>query len=53
MDIADAVFDNDEKDKVPFIIRNTDHPLHELPKDLLDKLYDIHKNVEDSKNKSE
>lgn len=53
MDIADAVFEKDDKGKVPFIISNINHPLHELPKDLLDKLYDIHKNVEDNENKSE
>lgn len=56
VDSADVAFENEdkEKDKVPFVIRNdADHPLHELPKDLLDKLYDIHKNVEDNENKSE
>lgn len=56
VDIADVAFENEdkEKDKVPFIIRNdAEHPLHELPKDLLDKLYDIHKDVEDNENKSE
>lgn len=54
IDIAEVAFEDDDKDKSPFIIRNdADHLPHALPKDLLDKLYDIHKNVADNENKSE
>lgn len=52
IDIAEVAFEDENKDTEPFIICNdADH--HALPKDLLDKLYDIHKNVEDNENKSE
>lgn len=54
MEIAKVAFEDENKDKPPFIIRNdADHLPHALPQELLDKLYDIHKDVKDNENKSE
>jgi hypothetical protein len=55
MDMEDAAFENEDKDKAPFIIRNdADGLIHKLTKDTLEKLHDIHKNVENNnKDKTE
>lgn len=54
MDMEDSAFENEYKDKSPLILRNdADGPIHKLTKDTLEKLYDIHKNVENNKDKTE
>lgn len=54
IDIAEVAFEDEKKDKTPFIMRSdTDYLPHALPKDTLEKLYDIHKNVENNKDKAE
>lgn len=54
MDMEDAAFENEDKDKDSFIIRqDSDSLIHKLTKDTLEKLHDIHKNVENNKDKTE
>lgn len=52
--MEDAAFENEDKDKGPFIIRNdADGLIHKLTKDTLEKLHDIHKDVDNNKDKTE
>lgn len=54
MDMEDTACENEDTDNSPFIIRNdADSLIHKLTKDTLEKLYDIHKNVENNKDKTE